>query len=49
LKINNLDQKGNEDQNIINNPNIKMHLGILKEYKNEIIEEDKIQILILEK
>ena len=25
-----------------------MHLGILKEYKNEIIEEDKIQILILE-
>ena len=33
---------------LINNPNIKMHLGILKEYKNEIIEEDKIQILILE-
>ena len=33
----------------INNPNIKIYLGVLKEYKNEIIEEDKIQILITEK
>ena len=32
----------------INNPNIKIHLGILKEYKGEQIEEDKIQILITE-
>ena len=30
------------------NPNIKIHLGILKGYKNESIEEDKIQILIIE-
>ena len=32
----------------INNPNIKIHLGILKAYKNEQIEESKIQILITE-
>ena len=30
------------------NPNVKIHLGILKEYKSEAIEEDKIQILILQ-
>ena len=33
---------------ILNSPNIKNYLGVLKEYKNEQIEEDKIQILILE-
>ena len=31
-----------------NNPNVKIHLGTLKEYKGETIEQDKIQILILE-
>ena len=33
---------------ILNDPNIKNYLGVLKEYKNEQIEEDKIQILISE-
>ena len=33
---------------ILNEPNIKNYLGVLKEYKNEQIEEDKIQILISE-
>ena len=33
---------------ILNAPNIKNYLGVLKEYKNEQIEEDKIQILISE-
>ena len=31
---------------ILNNPNIKIFLGVLKEYKTEFIEQDKIQILI---
>ena len=33
---------------ILNEPNIKNYFGVLKEYKNEQIEEDKIQILISE-
>ena len=31
---------------ILSNPNIKIFLGVLKEYKTEFIEQDKIQILI---
>jgi hypothetical protein len=32
----------------LNDPNLKIFLGVLKEYKTEFIEQDKIQILISE-
>ena len=46
LKINNLDQKGNENQNIINNPNINININIINIVNEYSLRKENENFLI---